>query len=52
LHFARGKIPKKRTEFLGKGMFVREFARGGNTGKTPRRKHFVRGYTPGKKTRD
>lgn len=51
LQFARGKIPVKRTESLGKGTFVREFSRDGNTGKTPRHKHFVRGYTPGKKTR-
>ncbi|KEH15324.1 hypothetical protein MTR_1371s0010 [Medicago truncatula] len=32
-------------------MFVREFARGGSTGKSARRKHFARGVTPGKKTR-
>jgi len=36
---------------MGKGTFVRAFARGGKPGKTLRRKHFVRGYTPGKKTR-
>jgi len=51
LHFARGKIPEKKTESLRKGTFVREFARGGNTCKTARRKHFVRGYILGKKTR-
>ncbi|KEH26425.1 hypothetical protein MTR_6g056040 [Medicago truncatula] len=47
----RGKIHEKRIESLGKGTFVREFARGGSTGKSARHKHFVRGYTPGTKTR-
>ncbi|AES92432.1 hypothetical protein MTR_4g129450 [Medicago truncatula] len=37
------------TESLKKGTFVREFARGRSTGKSARRKYFVRGYTPGKK---
>jgi len=37
LSFARGKIPKKRTESLGKWTFVREFTRGGSIGKTTRR---------------
>ncbi|AES86906.1 receptor-like protein, putative [Medicago truncatula] len=37
LHFARGKIPEKMTESLRKGTFMREFARGGNPGKTAHR---------------
>ena len=51
LPFARGKIHEKRTESLGKGTFVSEFARGRSTGKSARRKHFSRGITPGEKTR-
>jgi hypothetical protein len=47
--FARGKIPEKRTESLANWTFVREFPRGRSTCKSTRRKHFARGYTPGKK---
>ncbi|AES79383.1 hypothetical protein MtrunA17_Chr7g0240461 [Medicago truncatula] len=51
LPFARGKTLVKRSESLGKGTFVREFPRGGSNGKSARRKHFAKGYTPGRKTR-
>ncbi|KEH29899.1 hypothetical protein MTR_4g055735 [Medicago truncatula] len=51
LPFARGKIPVKRTKSLGNATFVREKARGRRTRKSTHRKHFARGYTPGRKTR-
>ncbi|AES99976.1 hypothetical protein MTR_5g086870 [Medicago truncatula] len=51
LPFARGKIPVKRTKSLANGTFVREKTRGRWPGKSAHRKHFARGYTPGRKTR-